>query len=75
MSSTVTELYTSKNDELYLVTELPENPLLVSLGVFKGAKIFKKTTYGGGGPALLVINSREVAVGKDLAIKILVEKI
>ncbi len=47
--------------------KVPSIPLLESLGVFEGAKIFKKSTFKQGGPVLVVIGSREVAIGKDYA--------
>lgn len=68
------ELYNCTNDETYQVIAVPDMALLNNLGVFVGAKILKKTTYKMGGPVLVLINSREVAIGKDLATKIQVEK-
>ncbi len=68
------ELYNSNNDEWYQVIDIPDMALLNTLGVFVGAKILKKFTYKMGGPVLILINSREVAIGKDLALKIQVEK-
>lgn len=67
-------LYTSNNNETYTVTSAPELPLLYSLGVFEGSKLTKKTTYKGGGPALILIETREVAIGKEIALHIQVEK-
>lgn len=68
------ELYYGINEQGYIVTDVPSNPLLNTLGVFKGARIIKKTTYKFGGPALIMISSREVAIGKDLATQISIEK-
>lgn len=68
------DLYNSTNHQTYQVTSIPDASLLNSLGVFTGAKILKKDTYKMGGPVLISINSRDVAIGKDLAIQIQVEK-
>ncbi len=67
-------LYEANNNK-YLVTELPEIDLLNSLGVFEGAVINKVSTYKMGGPVLILIDSREVAIGKDTAILIKVEEV
>lgn len=69
------ELYSSNNDEWYTIVDIPDMAMLNPLGVFVGAKILKKHTYKMGGPVLISINSREVAIGKDLATKIQVEAI
>ncbi len=42
-------LYNSKNDIEYLVTDVPNNSLLNSLGIFRGSKIIKKRTFKNGG--------------------------
>lgn len=68
-------LYTSDNDENYTVTSAPELPLLYSLGIYEGSKLIKKNTYKGGGPALVLIETREVAIGKEIALNIQVEKV
>lgn len=67
------ELYNSENNQVYQVIDVPNVALLNSLGVFTGAKIAKKDTYKMGGPVLIAIGSREVAIGKDLAVQIQVE--
>lgn len=67
------ELYNSENDQTYKVIAVPNVTLLNTLGVFIGAKIVKKNTYKMGGPVLVAIGSREVAIGKDLAVQIQVE--
>lgn len=68
------QLYTSSDNEMYVVISIPDNPILTTLGVFEGAKLTKKLTYKMGGPVLITISSREVAIGKDLSEQILVEK-
>ncbi|MFI3201020.1 MAG: FeoA family protein [Eubacteriales bacterium] len=68
-------LYTSDNEQTYMVTATPNLPILYSLGIFEGSFLTKKNTYKGGGPALVLVESREVAVGKDIALHIQVERI
>lgn len=66
-------LYECKNNEEYIITHTPNVHLLSSLGVFEGSKVIKKATYRNGGPVLLNIEGREVAIGKGLALLIEVE--
>ncbi len=66
-------LYQAKSTENYRVVEMPCIPLLHTLGVYQGAIVEKVTNYPMGGPTLLLIDSREVAVGKKFAQKITVE--
>lgn len=66
-------LYQVPSGTQYRITAIPDAPLLQSLGIFKGAVVIKKTIYKLGGPVLLDIQSREVAIGKDLALQVEVE--
>ncbi|OON99547.1 MAG: hypothetical protein ATN35_12050 [Epulopiscium sp. Nele67-Bin004] len=67
-------LYNSTNNQSYSVVKTPNIPLLNVLGIFEGSQIFKKNTYKHGGPALVLVGNREVAVGKDIAELIEVKK-
>lgn len=67
------KLYTADNNHIYTVKSAPDLALLNTLGVFEGSKIMKKATYSLGGPVLIDIDGREVAIGKDLAVVIEVE--
>ncbi len=67
-------LYHAKDNQEYAVTSIPEVHLLEVLGVFVGSKVMKKATYSGGGPALVTVEGREVAIGKDYAMAIEVEE-
>lgn len=58
---------------VYLISSVPDVPLLHSLGVYEGATVRKQNTYGLGGPTLLVVDTREVAIGKKYATQILVQ--
>ncbi|WP_409967616.1 FeoA family protein [Bengtsoniella intestinalis] len=66
-------LYHAPSGSRYRILSLPSSPLLQSLGVFQGAIITKRSTYKLGGPVLLDIQSREIAIGKDLALQVAVE--
>lgn len=68
-------LYTSQINKKYLINEMPDNNLIKSLGVFNGSVILKKATYKHGGPVLLDVDGREVAIGKDIAINIKVSEV
>lgn len=70
----MSNLYTAENDLMYIVGKTPNMSLLNTLGVFEGSKIIKKNTYKMGGPVLILIDGREVAIGKDLACEISVTK-
>ncbi|MFI3114747.1 MAG: FeoA family protein [Clostridia bacterium] len=67
-------LYEVENNKTYIVTKALELPLLSSLGVYEGSVVEKCTTYKHGGPVLLLIEKREVAVGRDIAVQIEVEE-
>ncbi len=66
-------LYKLENEKQCTIKTVPTLDLLKSLGVFEGAVVTKKFTYNMGGPVLILIDNREVAIGKDLAIDIEVE--
>ncbi len=68
-------LYKFENNKNCCVTSVPNIPLLSSLGIFEGANLFKKRTFKCGGPVLVVIGTREVAIGKDYAKLIEVKEI
>lgn len=60
-------LYSSEKGKNYLVTQIPDISLLENLGIFVGSQILKKRTYKLGGPVLVEIDTREVAIGKEIA--------
>lgn len=71
----MSSLYQVQCASRYKVTEMPTIPLLHTLGVYQGAIVEKVATYSLGGPVLLMIDSREVAVRKKFAREILVEEV
>lgn len=66
-------LYETANQKSYLIIKAPDLPLLSSLGIYEGSVVEKCNTYKHGGPVLLMIEKREVAVGRDIAMQIEVE--
>lgn len=68
-------LYDVKSNCKCLVKSVPNAVLLEQLGVFEGAVITKKQSYKFGGPCLIEVYSREVAIGKEIAVCIEVEEL
>lgn len=69
----MSNLYNVKVGEYYRVKSAPEAPMINTLGIYVGGMLMKKTTYSFGGPVLVDINGREVAIGKEIASQITVE--
>jgi len=65
-------IYQAKDGKEYVITSAPEIGLLRSLGIVKDKSIHKRMTYKLGGPVLLMVESSEIAIGKDIAEQILV---
>ncbi len=67
-------LYQAENGKHYYIEALGDNKLLHSLGIYQGALVKKVITYALGGPVLLMVDQREVAVGKAYALAISVRE-
>src|SRR5690554_6441630 len=67
-------LYTVPDNSCYTVSDVPDVKILNSLGVYPGTVVFKKKRYRRGGPVLVNLATREIALGKDLASQILVKE-
>ena len=65
-------IYQAKDGKEYVITSAPELGLLRSLGIVKDKSIHKRMTYRLGGPVLIMVESSEIAIGKDIAEQILV---
>lgn len=65
-------IYNAKDGLEYCVTSTPELGILRSLGIIRDAIISKQKTYKLGGPVLLMVESSEIAIGKDIAKDIMV---
>ena len=58
----------------YIITSAPQLGILKSLGIVKNASVYKEMTHRFGGPVLLKVESSKIAIGKDIAEKILVRR-
>lgn len=67
-------LYSAPVDSHYIVTEVPNIKILDSLGIFPGTVLHKKQRYKFGGPVLIDLSTREIALGKDIAASIKVKE-
>lgn len=65
-------IYTAPDNLEYIIINAPELGILKSLGIVKDACISKLMTHRLGGPVLIKIESSEIAIGKDIAEKIMV---
>lgn len=65
-------IYHAKDGFEYVVTDAPDLGILKSLGIVKDRSIHKRMTHRMGGPVLLMVESSSIAIGKDIAEKILV---
>ncbi len=68
----VQNIYYAPDNLRYTITNAPELGILKSLGIVKDASVHKMMTHRMGGPVLLKIESSNIAIGKDIAEKILV---
>jgi Fe2+ transport system protein FeoA len=67
-------LYTVPENRCYTVAHVPDVKILSSLGFYPGTVVHKKKRYGWGGPVLVNLATREIALGKDIASAILVKE-
>jgi len=65
-------LYYAEDNHKYVITDAPDLGILKSLGIVKNATVCKKMTHKFGGPVLLMVESSQIAIGKDIAEKIYV---
>ena len=68
-------IYTAPNDTDFIVESVPDSALLACLGIYPRSIIRKSRCYKFGGPVVLHLCSRRVAVGKDLASQIIVREV
>lgn len=67
-------IYEVKNNKPYIIQEIPDLKLLNSLGIRKNVQVFKKHSYRLGGPVVIKVDMSEIALGKDIAEKIVVRE-
>lgn len=65
-------VYYAKDNSQYVITNAPDYGILKSLGITKNTTIQKVFTHKLGGPVLIKVGSSEIAIGKDIAEKIMV---
>lgn len=68
-------LYESKIGTTCLVKAVPDSKLLSSIGVFAGVELRVDHQYQFGGPVAVSLATKKIAIGKDVATKILVEEV
>lgn len=68
-------LYQAQCGKEYTIVQTPDYQLLASIGVFKGAKVRVESKYKLGGPVSVALSTRKIAVGKDIATKIIVDEV
>jgi len=71
-SDKANSIYYARDNAQYVIESTPELGILKSLGIVKDAKVQKVFTHKLGGPVLLRVGAREIAIGKDIAEKIMV---
>lgn len=67
-------IYEVKNNKVYVIQDVPDIKLLNSLGIRKNVRVLKKHSYRLGGPVVIKVDTSEIALGKDIAEKILVRE-
>lgn len=68
-------IYTADPNKEYVVKEVPHADLLPCLGIYPQSRLRKNYRYRMGGPTLITVGNRQVAVGKDIASKIVVSEV
>jgi ferrous iron transport protein A len=68
-------LYNLKKDSCCVIEKTPEVSLLSSLGVREGVKVRIHTKQPFGGPIIVQVGTRNIALAKSLAQDIIVRKV
>ncbi len=74
LNKNIQSIYYAQDNIRYIITKVPELGILKSLGIVKDACVHKMMTHKLGGPVLIKIESSEIAIGKDIADKIMVRR-
>ncbi|MGI5899155.1 MAG: FeoA family protein [Christensenellales bacterium] len=67
-------LYEAKTGQSYIITSVPDYDLLSSIGIIEGVKVKVESKYALGGPVSVALSTRKIAIGKDVATKVLVKE-
>lgn len=65
-------LYKAKKGKAYLVTFVPNHTLLSGMGLLAGSRIRVEHKYRWGGPVTVSCSTRKIAIGKEIASKVLI---
>ncbi|MGF7184383.1 ferrous iron transport protein A [Desulfitispora alkaliphila] len=68
-------LYTIKNKDCYIIDKLPQIGLLNSLGMREGAVVSIMSKQPLGGPVVVKLGGRCLAISKDVAEQITVKEV
>lgn len=68
-------LYKFKSKENFVIKAIPNNHLLKSLGICTGLVTSIVSRMPLGGPVLITVGKRQVALGKEIADLIIVEEV
>lgn len=69
------QLYQGKKDYYYVIKEVPDFGLLNILGIREGIKIYIETKQPLGGPVVIKVGNRSIAVAKTIAKQMYVEEV
>ncbi|MDD3766701.1 MAG: FeoA family protein [Eubacteriales bacterium] len=75
MALVKTDLYDAPENQEYLVCKVPNISILCSLGIYPGTVIGKIKKFKLGGPVLINLATRKIALGKDIAKDIVVTEV
>ena len=67
-------IYNAQDNNQYTITNAPDLGILKSLGIVENACVHKMMTHRMGGPVLIKVESSEIAIGKDIAERIMVRR-
>ncbi|NLI62762.1 MAG: ferrous iron transport protein A [Methanosarcinaceae archaeon] len=67
-------IYNAENETAFVVEEVPDLAMLPGLGIYPGSIVYKEYCCRLGGPVVLKLQNRRVAIGKDVASSIMVEE-
>ena len=66
--------YEAPINKVYQIEVVPSTALLPCLGIYPKSVVTKTYRYRWGGPIMVKVGQREVAIGKDVANRILVKE-
>lgn len=67
-------LYEAEQGRSYVITSVPDYKLLSSIGIIEGVRVKIESKYKLGGPVSVALSTRKIAIGKDVATKVLVRE-